>query len=60
LKLRISDFSVRDKLKAEELLNVEKVKMHINNTARQNHTHIDYMIGDKIGIRSLKENDDSI
>lgn len=46
---------MRDKLRAEELLNTEKVRVQISNTARQNHTHIDYMIGDKIGIRSLKE-----
>lgn len=54
LNLKINDFSLDDKARAEEILEELKLKAHMKAKVGQHHTHID-MFGGQTGTRSLKD-----
>ena len=54
MKLKVNDFSVDDKVKAEKMMKEYKLKIQLKQTMMKEHTHIDLLQG-HAGIRSIKE-----
>jgi len=56
LKLKITDFSIEDKKRAEELLNEERFKFHMDQKMKRKHNEITMFEG-KVETRSIKDYD---
>ena len=58
MKLKISDFSVSDQVKAQQLLNSQKLKIQMAQVMSKNHTEIEMFEG-TVGTRAIKDYNNS-
>ena len=56
MKLKITDFSIQDRKRAEELLNEERFKFHMAQRMKTKHNEISMFEG-KIETRAIKDYD---